>query len=64
MATKTTNTTEELVSKLKSAREALRDFRLSRSGGKAKNMKEGSNQKRAIARIMTELNGQVNTVAK
>lgn len=36
-------------------REALRAFRFNISGGKAKNVKEGRNLRREIARALTEL---------
>ena len=37
-------------------KEALRVFRFAMSGGKIKNLKEGSNLKKEIAQIMTLLN--------
>ena len=39
-------------------REALRALRFGVAGSKAKNVKEGSNLRKEIARIMTELNKQ------
>lgn len=47
---------EELGKLLKEKREALRIFRFSIAGGKAKNVKEGNNLKKEIARILTKIN--------
>ena len=49
-------TEQELKSLLKVKQEALRVFRFAMSGGKTKNLKEGANLKKDIARIMTVLN--------
>ena len=43
---------------LKEKREALRVFNFALSGGKVKNMKEGGNLKKEIARIMTAINNK------
>ncbi len=48
----------ELVKALVEKRKALRDFAISRMGGKVKNVKEGLTSRRDIARIMTALNAQ------
>ena len=40
---------------LKSKRKALLDFRFAVAGGEAKNVKEGRNTRKAIARILTLL---------
>lgn len=37
-------------------REALRNFRFGSAGSKTRNVKEGHNLKKEIARIMTEIN--------
>lgn len=46
----------ELKQMLKEKREALRVFKFAMSGSKTKNLKEGKNLKKDIARIMTVLN--------
>ena len=51
-------TEKELANLLKEKREALRVFGFALSGGKVKNMKEGNNLKKEIARIMTALNAK------
>ena len=53
------NKTEaELKTLLAEKHEALRVFRFGMSGGKIKNIKEGMNAKKDIARIMTEMNAR------
>ena len=49
-------TEKELKDALAEKRTALRNFRFSVSGSKARNVKEGNGLKKDIARIMTELN--------
>lgn len=49
-------TEKELQVMLTEKKEALRVFRFALSGGKVKNLKEGQNLKKEIARIMTLLN--------
>ena len=49
-------TEKELKTLLTEKREALRVFRFAMSGSKTKNLKEGLNIKKEIARIMTLLN--------
>ncbi|OHA47400.1 MAG: 50S ribosomal protein L29 [Candidatus Taylorbacteria bacterium RIFOXYD2_FULL_36_9] len=49
-------TENELKQMLKDKQEALRVFRFAMSGSKTKNLKEGQNLKKDIARIMTVLN--------
>jgi len=49
-------TKNELTQMLKDKKEALRVFRFAMSGSKTKNLKEGQNLKKEIARIMTVLN--------
>lgn len=49
-------TEKELAVLLKEKKEALRVFRFALAGGKVKNLKEGQNLKKDIARIMTLLN--------
>ena len=48
-------TENELKQTLKDKREALRTFRFAMAGSKTKNLKEGANLKKDIARIMTVL---------
>lgn len=49
-------TEDELKQLLKEKQEALRVFRFAMSGSKTKNLKEGQNLKKQIAKIMTLLN--------
>ena len=49
-------TESELKQMLKEKQEALRVFRFALSGSKTKNLKEGKNLKKDIARILTVLN--------
>jgi ribosomal protein L29 len=49
-------TEKELANMLKEKREALRVFSFALSGGKVKNVKEGNNLKKEIARILTAIN--------
>ena len=49
-------TEKELKVLLTEKKEALRVFTFAMSGGKVKNLKEGQNLKKEIARIMTLLN--------
>jgi ribosomal protein L29 len=48
--------TEELKSMLLEKKVALRNFRFGISGSKTRNMKEGKNLRKDIARILTVLN--------
>jgi ribosomal protein L29 len=50
-----TKTSSDLTKMLSEKREALRLFRFGSSGAKTKNVKEGRELKRDIARIMTVL---------
>lgn len=52
-----------LANMLSEKREALRTFRFGSAGSKTRNVKEGSNLKKDIARILTEMNASA-TVAK
>ena len=47
-------TEKELNKELTEKREKLRDFRFSSTGTKIKNIKEGANLKKDIARVLTE----------
>lgn len=53
-------TEKELLKMLNDKREALRGFRFDTTGTKIKNVKEGVNTRKEIARILTELNGRAN----
>jgi ribosomal protein L29 len=46
---------KELVSALNTKKDELRDFKLGNSRSKTKNVKEGRNIRKDIARIMTEI---------
>lgn len=47
---------KELEKDLQTKRKSLRDFRFGLSGSKTRNIKEGANLRKDIARILTELN--------
>jgi ribosomal protein L29 len=49
---------QELVKALNEKQVALRSFRFGMSGSKTKNVKEGRNLRKEIARILTALNAQ------
>ena len=49
---------KELEKLLSERRAAVRRFRFDVSGSKAKNLKEGSNMRKDVARIMTELSSR------
>jgi len=48
-------TEKDLYKMLEENRKSLREFRFGSSGSKVKNVKEGNNLKKDIARILTEL---------
>ena len=50
--------TGELVKTLGEKRKTLYDFRFGTAGSKTRNVKEGRNLKKEIARVMTELSKQ------
>jgi ribosomal protein L29 len=50
---------KELVKLLSDKKDALRDFKLGNSRSKTKNVKEGRNIRKDIARIMTEITALV-----
>ena len=45
---------EDLLKRLTEYREKLKDFRFGLAGGKIKNLKEGRNLRKEIARVLTE----------
>jgi len=49
---------QELNKLLNEKREALRSFRFGLSGSKVKDIKEGSNLRKEIAKVKTELNSR------
>lgn len=63
MASTATNK-KELLTTLKTKREALRVFRFGVAGGKIKNVKEGKSLKKEIARTMTALNTPAKAATK
>ena len=48
-------TEKEIVKLINDKREALRSFRFAISGSKTRNLREGRNTRKGIARLMTEL---------
>ena len=51
-------TSEELTGLLSEKRQSLRTFRFDVSGSKARNVKQGRNTRKEIARILTEVNSR------
>ncbi|MDP6388055.1 MAG: 50S ribosomal protein L29 [Candidatus Pacebacteria bacterium] len=49
---------KELDKEIREKREKLRAFRFGIAGSKVRNVKEGKNLKREVARILTELNAR------
>ena len=49
---------KELAKELKDTREELRKFRFSQSGSSIRNVKEGQELRKRIARILTEVNSR------
>ncbi len=65
MATIKDKSSENLQAELSEKREALRVFRFGGAGSRSRNVREGRNLRKEIARILTELNARVaNTVKK
>jgi ribosomal protein L29 len=58
MAELTTWTLEDLQKDVASKREALRSFRFSETGTRTRNVKEGQNLRKEIARLLTEINSR------
>lgn len=52
---------KDLVKTLSEKKDALQKFQFAVAGGKVRNVKEGGNLKKEIARIRTELNTQAKT---
>ncbi len=53
-------TEKDLQKELTKKRDSLREFRFGISGSKVKNTKEGTNTRKDVARILTELNSRRN----
>lgn len=51
---------EDLVKELQSARKKIQEFRFSVSGAGSKNVKEGRDLKKSIARMLTEMRTRQN----
>ncbi len=49
---------KDLEKLLKEQRKALREFRFSSAGSRVRNVRDGRNTRRSIARILTELNNR------
>lgn len=61
MSTLSTKSVEALQTELASTREAFRSFRYASAGSRTKNVREGRELRRQIARILTEI--QARTIA-
>lgn len=64
MADITSKSIETLQAELAEKREALRVFRFGGAGSRSRNVREGRNLRKEIARILTELNARVAKAAK
>ena len=67
MATKTDfkkYTVEDLHKEIADKREALRAFRFGEAGSRSRNVREGRNHRKDIARMLTEMNARKIAVAK
>ncbi|KKR46426.1 MAG: hypothetical protein UT80_C0020G0001, partial [Parcubacteria group bacterium GW2011_GWC1_40_13] len=51
-------TEKEIVKLLNDKREALKNYRFAVSGSKTRNVRDGRNTRKEIARLMTELSGR------
>jgi ribosomal protein L29 len=58
MADISSKSVESLHAELSEKREALRTFRFGGAGSRSRNVREGRNLRKEIARILTELNGR------
>jgi len=57
-----TQTNKELLKQLNDKREAIRGFRFGLSGSKTRNIREGRNFRKEVARILTELSSRATKV--
>ena len=64
MAKTQDKTVETLQAELAEKREALRVFRFGGAGSRSRNVREGRNLRKDIARILTELNTRLATSRK
>ncbi|MAF59373.1 MAG: 50S ribosomal protein L29 [Candidatus Pacebacteria bacterium] len=60
MAEKTKKSDKDLMKNLSDKRESLRNFRFGITGTKTRNVKEGKNLRKEIARTLTELSSRKN----
>lgn len=58
MATIKDMSIEQIQKEVATKREALRSFRFGAAGSRSKNVKEGRNLRKEIARLLTELNSR------
>ena len=58
MATQKVKSNKDLIKTLNEKREVLRKFRFGISGSKTRDVKEGKNTRKEVARILTELNSR------
>jgi len=58
MATHKEKNNKDLIKILHEKRDVLRKFRFGISGSKTRNVKEGKNERKEVARILTELNSR------
>jgi ribosomal protein L29 len=58
MATLKDMSIQEMQKEVAAKREALRAFRFGNAGSRSKNVKEGRNLRKEIARLLTELNSR------
>jgi ribosomal protein L29 len=58
MATFKDMSIEQIQKEVAAKREALRAFRFGAAGSRSKNVKEGKNLRKEIARLLTELNSR------
>ncbi|MEK7509817.1 MAG: 50S ribosomal protein L29 [Patescibacteria group bacterium] len=64
MSTFAKHSVEDLQKEIAEKREALRKFRFGSAGTRARNVREGRNLRKEIARMMTELNARKLASAK
>lgn len=58
METHKEKSNKDLIKTLNEKREVLRKFRFGISGSKTRDVKEGKNSRKVVARILTELNSR------
>lgn len=55
---------KDLNKMLKESNEKLREFRFGSAGSKVRNVKDGNNLRKTVARILTEVNTRVQSESK